>query len=97
MSPPGTGDPLLGGFPQDSPDSTPELSRDGFTPREGKGYEEFRRGVLKKNRSNGGSLGSEDDYEQYMHKSDTERLRKGTPSIRSAYESKLLHSLILIY
>ncbi|KAF2190858.1 hypothetical protein K469DRAFT_721788 [Zopfia rhizophila CBS 207.26] len=90
-SPPGTGDPLFGGFPRDSSaGSTPDLRRERFSPRDEVGdYEAFKRGVLKKNtRSSEGSLRGGADYQQYLHSPDTERLRKGgAPSIRSAYEN----------
>ncbi|KAF2105535.1 hypothetical protein BDV96DRAFT_360162 [Lophiotrema nucula] len=88
LSPPGTGNPLLGGFPRDSPRSTPDLRRERYSPRdEPESYEEFRSGILKKSRSSDGSLRDGADYQRYIHNEDTERLRKGAPSIKSAYES----------
>jgi hypothetical protein len=33
------------------------------------------------------SLNDDDDYEQYLHTTDTERLHRGAPSIKSAYET----------
>lgn len=95
LSTPNTGDPLMGGFPQDfagsTPDfagSTPDLRSARQSPREHVGdHEEFRRGVLKHGEQNQTNLRSVDDYQQYLHSSDRERLRKGPVSIRSAYES----------
>lgn len=87
-SPPNTGDPLMGGFPLDSAGSTPDLRRERFSPRDhGGDYEEFRRGVLKNGRKSEASLRSIDEYQQYLHSSDTERLRKRGTSIKSAYET----------
>jgi hypothetical protein len=57
------------------------LRRERFSPREDVGtFEDFRRGVLKNARQSNTSV---DDYQQYVHDSDTDRLR-GAPSIRSA-------------
>ncbi|KAF2792545.1 hypothetical protein K505DRAFT_307491 [Melanomma pulvis-pyrius CBS 109.77] len=87
LSPPGTGDPFLGGFPKDSASSTPDLRRERFSPSDDRGdYEQFRRGVLK-HTNNNETLRSP-DYLHYLHSSDTDRLRKGAPSIRSAYENE---------
>ncbi|ORX99294.1 hypothetical protein BCR34DRAFT_606666 [Clohesyomyces aquaticus] len=83
-SPPNTGDPLFGGFPRDSSaGSTPDLRRERLSPRDdGIEFTEFRRGGLKKHRSS-----ESGDFQHYLQSSDTERLRKGAPSLRSAYES----------
>lgn len=87
-STPGTGDPFLGGFPHSSAESTPDLRRERFSPRDDVGdYEEFRRGVLKNANAGRSSSSLNNDYQQYLHSSDTERLRKGAPSIKSAYET----------
>ncbi|KAF1962908.1 hypothetical protein CC80DRAFT_369861, partial [Byssothecium circinans] len=83
FSSPNTGDPFLGGFPRGSPDSTPDLRRGQFSPREDGGeYEEYRRGVLKKS-----STSLADDYQRYLHSTDTDGPRRGAPSIKSAYET----------
>ncbi|KAF2639167.1 hypothetical protein P280DRAFT_519366 [Massarina eburnea CBS 473.64] len=83
LSPPNTGDPFLGGFPRESAESTPDLRRDRFSPRiDGGGFEEFRRAGFKKS-----STSLNDDYQQYIHSTHTHRLRKGAPSIKSAYET----------
>lgn len=85
LSPPGTGDPLLGGFPKDSPENTPDLRRERCSPRDDGGdYESFRRSGLKHARTSSTSL---NDYQQYLDSADTQRLR-GAPSIKSAYESE---------
>jgi hypothetical protein len=78
LSPPGTGNPLLGGFP-----STPDLTRGGYSP-DGGSYDEYRPGILKNTKS---STSLDNDYQQYLHSSDTDRLRRGAPSIKSAYET----------
>ncbi|KAF2267300.1 hypothetical protein CC78DRAFT_87220 [Lojkania enalia] len=82
LSPPGTGDPLMGGFPRDSAGSTPDLRRERLSPKEDTGgYKESGRGVLKKSRSS-----ESGDYQRFIHEADTQRLHKGSPSIKSAYE-----------
>lgn len=85
LSPPGSSDPFANNFPRDSSaENTPDLRRERFSPGPNVGtFEEFRRGVLKNARQ---STTSVNDYEQYLHNSDTERLR-GAPSIKSAYET----------
>ncbi|KAF2730487.1 hypothetical protein EJ04DRAFT_545705 [Polyplosphaeria fusca] len=83
---PGTGDPFLGGFPGDSPGSTPDLRRERFSPRDEGGYQEFPRSVLKKTTSAESSFVDRGDYQRFLHSADTERLRNGAPSIKSAYE-----------
>ena len=92
LNTPQTGDPLYGGFPQDSASSTPDLRRERFSPRDsGRGYNEFgTRGALRSQ----ASLETIDDYQQYLQSSDRDALRGGAPSFksartaRSAYESK---------
>jgi hypothetical protein len=92
LNTPQTGDPLYGGFPQDSAGSTPDLRRERFSPRDsGRGYNEFgTRGALRSQ----ASLENVDDYQQYLHSSDRDALRGGAPSFksarttRSAYESE---------
>ncbi|KAF2711947.1 hypothetical protein K504DRAFT_372170 [Pleomassaria siparia CBS 279.74] len=82
LSPPNTGDPFLSGFPKDSAASTPDLRRERFSPRdEPRDYEQFRRGGPKNN-------DNPDDYQNYFHASEPDRVRKGAPSNRSVYESK---------
>jgi hypothetical protein len=85
LSPPGSSNPFADSFPRDSStENTPDLWRERFSPREDVGtFEDFRRGVLKNARQ---STTSVNDYQQYMHTSDTDRLR-GAPSIKSAYEN----------
>jgi hypothetical protein len=82
LSPPGTGNPLMGGFPRGSAESTPDLSRGRYSP-DGGTYDDYRPGILK----NKSSTSIDYDYQQYLHSSDTDRLRRGAPSIKSAYES----------
>jgi hypothetical protein len=81
---PGTGNPLMGAFPRSSAESTPDLSRGRFSPEMGGTYDEYRPGILKNHKSNA-SL--DYDYQNYLQSSDTDRLRRGAPSIKSAYES----------
>jgi hypothetical protein len=85
MSPPGSANPFADSFPRDSStENTPDLRRERFSPRDDVGtFEDFRRGVLKNAQHSQTSL---NDYQQYIHTSDTERLR-GAPSIKSAYEN----------
>lgn len=85
FSPPGSADPFSNNFPRDSSaENTPDLRRERFSPGSNVGtFEEFRRGVLKNGRQ---STTSVNDYQEYLHNSDTERLR-GAPSIKSAYET----------
>lgn len=85
LSPPGASEPFLGRFPHDSAEATPDLARDRFSPYTGS-YEEFRRdmpGHLH-------TTASTTDFQQYMHASDTQRLR-GAPSIRSAFDNGGFH------
>lgn len=87
FSPPNTGDPFLGGFPQDSAASTPDLSRERFSPHDtpdvgGQGY---RRGTVR-----GGRRTDTEDYQAFLQSAGTDRggLRsKGAHSIKSAYEN----------
>ncbi|KAH5478869.1 hypothetical protein HBI22_073020 [Parastagonospora nodorum] len=85
LSPPGSSNPFTDSFPKDSStENTPDLRRERYSPREDVGsYEDFRRGVLKNARQ---STNSVNEYQQYIHTSDTDRLR-AAPSIKSAYES----------
>ncbi|KAH8717053.1 hypothetical protein GQ44DRAFT_624203 [Phaeosphaeriaceae sp. PMI808] len=85
FSPPGSANPFTDSFAQDSPtENTPDLRRERFSSREEVvTFEEFRRGLLKNARQ---STASVDDYQQYIHNLDTDRLR-GAPSIKSAYEN----------
>jgi hypothetical protein len=85
LSPPGSSDPFFDSFPRDSStENTPDLRRERFSPREDVGtLEDFRRGVLKNARQ---STNSVNEYQQYIHNSDTDRLR-GAPSMKSAYEN----------
>ena len=80
FSPPGSADPFFGAFPTDSAEDTPDLRRERSSPDIGT-FEDFGRTVLK-NKSNA----SINDYENYLHTSDQERLR-GAPSFKSAYEN----------
>ncbi|CAN9431250.1 unnamed protein product [Alternaria alternata] len=92
FSPPGSADPYFGGFPKSSNESTPDLRRDRFSPDVGRAspdvgtYEDFRHGILKNAKQSSTSV---NDYETYIHASDTEGLRGGgaAPSIKSAYEN----------
>ncbi|KAF2017000.1 hypothetical protein BU24DRAFT_141896 [Aaosphaeria arxii CBS 175.79] len=86
LSPPNTGDPLFGGFPRDSPETTPDLRRERFSPRDtpGGSYEEFR--TSRSSLHARGLSGGNEDYQQYLHDQDTDRLNPGAPSIRSAYD-----------
>jgi hypothetical protein len=88
LSPPNTGDPFLGGFPKDSPSGTPDLRRERFSPKnEDRDYEQFRHGHLKNNSN---------DYQRYLHSSNTDRSRKGAaPSIRSAFDGECPLFLLL--
>ncbi|KAF2005150.1 hypothetical protein P154DRAFT_518695 [Amniculicola lignicola CBS 123094] len=86
LSPPNTGDPLMGGFPNDSPANTPDLRRERFSPRnEPMAFDDFRRGVLKNTASRENTAGDA-DFQRYIQEGDSQRLRPGAPSIRSAYE-----------
>jgi len=58
LSPLGTGDPFLGGFPKDSTSSTPDLRQDRTD------YEQFRRGVPQ-NAYNSEALRSLRDHQQF--------------------------------
>lgn len=80
FSPPTSAGPFFTTFPQSSAENTPDLRRERSSPDIGT-FEQFRQGVLK-NRSNT----SINDYENFLHTSDSERLR-GAPSVRSAYEN----------
>jgi hypothetical protein len=86
LSPPGSANPFSDSFPRDtSTENTPDLRRERFSPRDDVGtFEDFRRGVLKNASS---SYTNVNDYQQYIHTTDTERLR-GAPSIKSAYENQ---------
>lgn len=85
LSPPGTSDPFLGGFPHDSAEATPDLARERFSPYTGS-YEEFQRNMPGFAQPNASST----DFQQYLHASDTQRLR-GAPSIRSAFDGHGFH------
>lgn len=87
FSPPNTGDPFLGGFPQDSAASTPDLSRERFSPRDTPdvGGPGFRRGTVR-----GGRRNDSEDYQAFLNSAGSDRsgLRsKGAHSIKSAYEN----------
>lgn len=84
LSPPGSASPFADHFVRDSSnENTPDLRRERISPRDDVGtFEEFRRGILKKAQSST----SINDYQQYIHTTDTERLR-GAPSMKSAYEN----------
>ncbi|KAH7117056.1 hypothetical protein B0J11DRAFT_108280 [Dendryphion nanum] len=88
FSPPNTGDPFLGGFPQDSAASTPDLTRDRFSPSNTPivGNDDFRRGAFRNGQRNEGNEGNE-DYQAFLHSGDSTRIRKGAPSMKSAYEN----------
>jgi hypothetical protein len=83
LSPPGSSNPFADTFPRDSSaENTPDLARERFSPRDNVGtFEDFRRGILRNARRSSTSV---NDYQQYIHESDTQRLH-GAPSIRSAY------------
>lgn len=88
MSPPGSANPFMDSFQAGSSiENTPDLGRERFSPRDPRDdvgtFEDFRRGILKNARQ---STASVNDYQQYLHTSDTEQLR-GAPSIKSAYEN----------
>jgi hypothetical protein len=83
FSPPGSADPFFGGFPKSSAASTPDLRRERVSPDVGN-YEEFRHGILKNGKQSSTSV---NEYETYIHASDTDNLRGGAPSIKSAYEN----------
>lgn len=85
LSPPGTSEPFLGRFPHDSAEATPDLARDCFSPYTGS-YEGFQRGMPGHLHSSASTT----DFQQYMHASDTQRLR-GAPSIRSAFDNGGFH------
>ncbi|PWO28349.1 hypothetical protein A1F97_03748 [Pyrenophora tritici-repentis] len=92
ISSPGSTDPYFGSFPRSSVESTPDLRRERFSPDVGRGspdigtYEEFRHGILKNAKRSNTSI---NEYENYIHTSDTDRLQGGgaAPSIKSAYEN----------
>lgn len=81
---PASASPFADNFVRDSSnENTPDLRRERFSPRDDVGtFEDFRRGILKNSRSNT----SINDYEQYLHTADTDRLH-GAPSLKSAYEN----------
>jgi hypothetical protein len=85
LSPPGSSNPFADSFPRDSSnENTPDLSRDRFSPKDNVGtFEDFRRGVLKNAQQSSTSV---NEYQNYIHDSDTQRLRSA-PSIKSAYEN----------
>jgi hypothetical protein len=81
---PGSADPFFGGFPKSSAESTPDLRRERASPDVGN-YEEFRHGILKNGKQSSTSV---NEYETYIHASDTDNLRgAAAPSIKSAYEN----------
>ncbi|KAF1831557.1 hypothetical protein BDW02DRAFT_600681 [Decorospora gaudefroyi] len=82
FSPPGSADPFFGGFPKSSAESTPDLRRERASPDVGN-YGDLRHGILKNGKQSSTSV---NEYETYLHSSDTDRLR-GAPSIKSAYEN----------
>lgn len=93
FSPATPGDQYFGNFLKSSTESTPDLRRDRFSPEVGRAspdvgsYEEFRHGILKNAKQSNTSV---NDFENYIHASDTEGLRASggaAPSIRSAYEN----------
>jgi hypothetical protein len=85
LSPPGSSNPFADSFPRDSStENTPDLRRERFSPGDDAGtFEAFRRGVLKNAPQSTPSI---NDYQQFIHNQDTERLR-GAPSIKSAYDN----------
>jgi hypothetical protein len=83
FSPPGSADPYFGGFHRGSAESTPDLRRERVSPDVGT-YEPFQPGILKNAKQSSTSV---NEYEAYLHSSDTDRLKRGAPSIKSAYES----------
>jgi hypothetical protein len=84
FSPPDSADPFFGGFPKSSTESTPDLRRERASPDVGN-YEDFRHGILKNGKQSSTSV---NEYETYIHASDTDNLRGGAaPSIKSAYEN----------
>lgn len=85
LSPPGTSDPFLDRFTHESAEATPELGRDRFSPYTGS-YEDFRREMPRQLHNTASTA----DFQQYMHASDTQRLR-GAPSIRSAFDNNGFH------
>ncbi|KAJ8105406.1 hypothetical protein OPT61_g10198 [Boeremia exigua] len=85
MSPPGTSDPFLGRFPHGSAEPTPDLARERFSPYTGS-YEEFQRDMPDYTQANASTA----DFQQYLHASDTQRLR-GAPSIKSAFHNNGFH------
>ncbi|KZM18673.1 uncharacterized protein EKO05_0006606 [Ascochyta rabiei] len=85
LSPPGTTEPFLASFPYDSAEGTPDLRRERSSPYTGS-YEHFQRGMLEHARTHASTT----DFQQYMHSSDTQRLR-GAPSIKSAFENNTFH------
>lgn len=85
LSPPGTSEPFLSRFPNDSAQGTPDLRRERFSPYTGS-YEDYRRGMLGHAQTNVSTT----DFQEYMHTSDTQRLR-GAPSIKSAFENNTFH------
>lgn len=91
FSPPNTGDPFLGGFPQDSAASTPDLSRERFSPGDTPdvGGQGFRRG---------GRRNESDDYQAFMQSAGSDRSgirSKGAQSIKSAYESEWTWQILI--
>jgi hypothetical protein len=78
LSPPGSANPFSDNFARDSSnENTPVLGRERFDT-----FDNPRRVFNSPRETTSGA----DDYQQYMHTTDTERLR-GAPSIKSAYES----------
>lgn len=79
-STPNTGDPFLGGFPR-SAESTPDLRRERFSPKnDGGEYESFRPDDL--HHTGGSNISLNNDYQQFWHTS-----KGGAPSIKSAYHT----------
>lgn len=78
LSPPTSADAFFGGFPKDSPDTTPDLRQE----RSKLNYEDSRREVLENARHSSTSL---NDYEQYLDGTGAQRVN-GAPSV-TAYES----------
>ncbi|KAJ4317725.1 hypothetical protein N0V94_004798 [Neodidymelliopsis sp. IMI 364377] len=84
LSPPGASEPFLSRLPYSSAEATPDLHGERFGPYNGT-YEEFQRGMLDAQPG-----ASTTDFQQYLHASDTDRLR-GAPSIKSAFENNKFH------
>jgi hypothetical protein len=83
FSPPGSSEPLFGGFQRSSAESTPDLRRERVGLDAGT-FEPFHHGILKNAKQSSTSV---NEFESYLHSPDTNRLRGGASSIKSAYES----------